>query len=45
MVACLLTNRKTESVYKKWFGNLKKEGLELKTGMTDLEFGIANAGY
>ena len=42
----LLTNRKTEKVYRTWFEELKQSGLKWKAaveGMSDLEFGIANA--
>jgi transposase-like protein len=46
LVSCLLTNRKTENNYCKWFEYLSKEGLNLSSikVMTDLEFGIRNAG-
>jgi len=46
LISGLLTNRKTESNYRKWFEYLSAEGLNLsnKNIMTDLEFGLSNAG-
>ena len=43
-LSCLLTNRKTEFIYLRWFADLKYIGLELNdcSILTDMEFGIGN---
>lgn len=44
--AILLTNRKTQLIYEKWFQELKDYGLQItsqKTGMSDFELAIPNA--
>jgi hypothetical protein len=46
--AVLLTNRKTEAVYERWFQELKTHGKfqwnnQYYTGMTDMELAVSNA--